>query len=97
MATPKPNPADFSPLADLSFEQAQDELESIIARVEAGEVGLEESITQYERGVALLAHCKAILDKAEQRFTELTAKGEVKAAPAASPSAPREPGSIRGQ
>jgi len=57
-----------------TFEAAQQELESLIERIEGGEVGLEESMVAYERGLALLQHCKAILDQAEQKFTDLTDK-----------------------
>ncbi len=56
----------------MPYEAAQDELEQLVRRIEAGEVGLEESIASYERGVALVKHCRALLDKAEQRFTDLT-------------------------
>lgn len=55
-----------------SFEQALDELESIIARVESGEVGLEKSIDEYERGVALIKRCRAVLERAEQRIQQLS-------------------------
>jgi exodeoxyribonuclease VII small subunit len=58
--------------ASMPYETAQDELEQLVRRIEAGEVGLEESIACYERGVALVKHCRALLDKAEQKFTDLT-------------------------
>ncbi len=60
-------------VGELSYEQAIAELEAIIDRIESGEIGLEESVKAYERGVALQAHCKAILARAEQRVTELGA------------------------
>jgi exodeoxyribonuclease VII small subunit len=47
-------------------------VEEIIARIESGEVGLEGSIDEYERGVALVARCREILAKAEQRVEDLT-------------------------
>ncbi len=59
---------------ELSFEDALEQLEALIDRVESGEVGLEESIAQYERGAALVKRCRAVLDKAEKRITELTAE-----------------------
>lgn len=61
---------------DLSYEQAQQELETIIERIESGQIGLEQSIAQYERGVALVRHCRRILDRAEQKFTELSVQLE---------------------
>lgn len=57
-----------------SFEVAQQELEALIVKIEGGDVGIEESMAAYERGLALLSHCKGILDRAEQKFTDLTEK-----------------------
>lgn len=63
--------------ASLSFEQAVERIEHIVQRIESGEAGLEESISQYERGVALLKRCREILEQAEQRIEELSApKGD---------------------
>lgn len=56
----------------LSYEDAIAELESIIDRIESGEIGLEDSVKAYERGVALRRHCESILARAEQRVVELT-------------------------
>lgn len=61
-------PADAS---KLSFEDAIGELESIIGRVEKGEIGIEQALTQYERGVKLVARCRDILNTVEQRIEEL--------------------------
>ena len=44
-----------------SFEKAVAELESIVARLERGDVALDESIAIYERGEALKKHCEALL------------------------------------
>jgi exodeoxyribonuclease VII small subunit len=59
----------------LSFEQAYDELEEIIAKLESGELALEESVTLYERGRQLSAHCQTLLDKAELRIQKLNDNG----------------------
>ena len=70
-AKPKSAPeSDAEPA--ISFEEALANLEKIIDRIESGKVGLEESIGEYERGVAMLKRCRAILDRAEQRVAELT-------------------------
>jgi len=61
-------------LKDVKFEQAIDQLETIIDRIETGEVGLEESLGQYERGAELIAHCRAILSRAETKIQTLTAE-----------------------
>lgn len=55
-----------------SFEDNMAELESIIERIESGEVGLEESIVAYERGVAIVESCRGVLAAAELRVEELT-------------------------
>lgn len=68
-------PPDPSPAPEpLSFEQAVQQLEQIIERIESGQAGLEQSITEYERGVALIKRCRQVLDRAEQRVEELTSQ-----------------------
>lgn len=59
------------PESDLSFEDALEQLESIIQRIESGQIGLEASIADYERGVTLLKRCRDVLQHAEQRVEEL--------------------------
>ncbi len=59
----------------LSYEQAIGELESLIQRIEKGEVGLEESLAEYRRGAALLKRCRSVLETAQQQIEELTAEG----------------------
>lgn len=56
----------------LTFEQALGEIESIIERIETGEIGLEESLREYERGVALVNHCRGKLDGAQRQVEDLT-------------------------
>ncbi|AQZ53100.1 exodeoxyribonuclease VII small subunit [Martelella mediterranea] len=55
----------------LSFERAVEELESIVARLERGDVALEESIKIYERGEALKKHCEKLLSAAEARVEKI--------------------------
>ena len=62
--------------AKLKFEEAVAQLEAIIEGIESGEVGLEESLAQYEKGMKLIAHCRSILTAAEKRIVELTADAE---------------------
>lgn len=59
----------------MSYEQALAELESLIERIERGEIGLEESLAEYRRGAALLKRCRGILETAEQQIEQLTADG----------------------
>lgn len=56
---------------DLSFEAALEELETIVSRLEQGEVDLEDSIALYERGMALKAHCEKKLKGAEMRLEKI--------------------------
>ena len=54
-----------------SFEQAIEQLEQIIERIERGEIGLEQGLVEYEKGTKLIAHCKKVLDAAEQKIQQL--------------------------
>jgi len=58
-------------VAGLSFEASLRELETIVARLEQGEVELEDSIALYERGQTLKAHCEAKLKAAEGRLEKI--------------------------
>jgi exodeoxyribonuclease VII small subunit len=59
-------------IATMSFEKALKELESIVGRLERGDVELEESIIIYERGEALKDHCDRLLKQAEAKVERLT-------------------------
>ena len=59
-------------IANLSFEDALKELETIVDRLEKGDVELEASISIYERGEALRAHCDKLLRSAEARVEKIT-------------------------
>jgi exodeoxyribonuclease VII small subunit len=63
--------ASSQPVEELSFEAALAELESIVAKLELGEVDLEDSIALYERGQALKAHCEKKLKAAEGRLEKV--------------------------
>ena len=51
-----------------TFEEALAELEQILAEIEAGELGLEESLVKYERGNFLIHHCRGVLNSAEKQI-----------------------------
>ena len=57
-----------------SFEDALAELEQILAEIEGGELGLEESLVKYERGNFLIQHCREVLNAAEKQI-EVISKG----------------------
>lgn len=58
-------------IAELPFEAALEELESIIGRLEQGAISLEASLAAYHRGDLLVQRCKAVLGEAEQRVETL--------------------------
>jgi exodeoxyribonuclease VII small subunit len=68
------------PVAELTFEKALEELESIVQRLEQGKVDLEESINIYERGEALKGHCERLLKEAEGRVERIRLGGNGKPA-----------------
>lgn len=70
------NETDDQAIAQLSFEAALAELESIVERLEQGKVDLEESIAIYERGEKLKAHCEQLLKSAEARIEKITLKSD---------------------
>ena len=56
----------------LKFEDAIEQLETLIEQIESGEAGLEKSIESYEQGMKLVSRCKEILSTAEKKIAELT-------------------------
>ena len=68
----------------LPFEDALGELQQIVTALETGQVSLEQSLAQFERGVSLVSHCKSLLDQAHQRVEIVVsrqASGAVETAP----------------
>ncbi|MEM6824477.1 MAG: exodeoxyribonuclease VII small subunit [Pseudomonadota bacterium] len=63
-------------IADMSFEDAMRELETIVTQLDSGNVALEASIKLYERGAALKAHCEAKLKAAEEKVAAITLDAE---------------------
>lgn len=57
----------------LSYEAAAAELDAIVARLEAGNIPLDETVQLFERGQRLAAHCNQLLDAAELKVKTLTA------------------------
>lgn len=58
----------------MTFEQAVEELELIIERIEKGETELEESLKEYTRGAALIKRCREALNVAEQQMEQINAE-----------------------
>ncbi len=76
--SPEPTPAEPSAPAapDTSFEATMKRLSEIVARLERGDLPLEESLALFEEGVRLSAHSQAKLDTAQKRVEELLAVDE---------------------
>jgi exodeoxyribonuclease VII small subunit len=62
----------------MSFEQAIDELTEIVDSIEEGEITLQQSLKQYERGMNLIKHCREILSGAEKRIEEISQPNQQK-------------------
>lgn len=61
---------------DIDFEATLRELEELVQRMESGDLGLEESLAAFERGVKLTRQCQAALKNAELRVRTLTESDE---------------------
>lgn len=64
-------------LKALSFETAYAELETIVTRLDSGDLPLEDSVALFERGRILAQHCQALLDNAELRVSQLLDGGQI--------------------
>ena len=73
----------------LSYEQARDELGSVVKRLEAGGLSLEQSLDLWERGERLAAICAEWLEGARARLTAAMAARE--------PAGDRNPGKADGK
>ena len=63
-------------ISKLSFEQAIKKLTDIVSKIEDGQISLEQSLSQYEQGMELIKHCRAILQKAEKKIEEISKEKE---------------------
>lgn len=72
--TPTPKSPDDENAAVPDFERSLAELEAIVEKLERGELSLEESLQQFERGVRLTRACQAALKEAEQKVEILLRK-----------------------
>ena len=59
-------------LDQLSFEEAIKELTGIVGKIEQGEIALQDSLEQYEKGMSLIKHCRGILQEAEKRIEKIS-------------------------
>ncbi|MHC4687603.1 MAG: exodeoxyribonuclease VII small subunit [Planctomycetota bacterium] len=61
-----------SDIEKLTFEEAIKELTNIVGKIEQGQIPLQDSLEQYEKGMALIKHCRTILQKAEKRIEKIS-------------------------
>ena len=65
------------PAEPFQFESALTELEELVELMEKGELGLDESLEHFERGVALTRACQKALKQASQKIKKLTDDGNL--------------------
>jgi exodeoxyribonuclease VII small subunit len=70
---PKSQP---KPVETLTFEEAYAELETIVAALEEGDGALEDSMTAFTRGQALIKRCAELLDGAELKVKQLSGESQ---------------------
>ncbi len=61
----------------IKFEQALEELETLVSSMEGGNLSLEDSLAAFERGIKLSRDCQRYLKEAELRVQVLTEEGEL--------------------
>jgi len=59
-------------IGKMNFEGAIGELGGIVSKIEKGEIALQDSLKDYERGMALITHCRGILQRAEKRIEKIS-------------------------
>ncbi len=64
-------------LDDLSFEDAIETLTTIVESVEQGDVPLQDSLQQYEKGMGLIKHCRTLLQQAEKRIQTISEQDDM--------------------
>ncbi len=65
-------------ISKMSFEEAIKELTSIVSKIEQGQIPLQDSLEQYERGMTLIKHCRGILQQAEKRIEKIRDRRKVR-------------------
>jgi exodeoxyribonuclease VII small subunit len=84
MSTTDTNGVAAAPASDLTFGEAMERLEGIVAQLEGDEaLQLEQALTLYEQGVALAADCRRRLAGAELRLTEIAIQPPLEESPTA--------------
>lgn len=77
MAAKAEHPVKAEDAQPKDFESALSELEALVASMESGQLSLEQSLSNYRRGMALVTYCQRVLQEAEQQVKILEA-GELR-------------------
>jgi len=59
-------------IGKMTFEETIKELTAIVGKIEQGRIPLQDSLQQYERAMALINHCRTILQQAEKRIEKIS-------------------------
>jgi exodeoxyribonuclease VII small subunit len=73
-------------ISKLNFEDAIKQLRTIVDKIEQGQIPLQDSLEQYEQGMALIQHCRQILQKAEKRIEKISKTDDEPAVPPSEPA-----------
>lgn len=69
---PPESDAEAKAIVGLRYEEAMEELEAIVERVEEGQLPLEDGIKAHRRAILLLRHCEGLLDAAQAKVEEIS-------------------------
>lgn len=72
MQSPENSPEKSTPIEELTYEEAFNELDSIVSDLESEQHSLEQTLSLFERGQALAQHCTNLLEAAELKVQQLS-------------------------
>jgi exodeoxyribonuclease VII small subunit len=73
---PKPEAPDSTPAAPPPFEQSLAQLETLVTRLESGDLPLDQALASFEQGVRLTRECQGALSAAQQKVQLLLQRGD---------------------
>lgn len=79
-------------VSKLSFEESIRLLKEIVDKIEQGQIPLQDSLDQYEKGMSLIKHCRGILQKAEKRIEKISREEQAEEETAEEQSEPESSG-----
>ncbi len=79
-------------ISKLSFEESIRQLKEIVDKIEQGQIPLQDSLDQYEKGMSLIKRCRSILQKAEKRIEKVSREQQAEEETAEERSGPESAG-----